>query len=590
MPARRLHRFASVSLASALALVGAISGAAPAQAEPLARPEARTLSGAYLAARHAEAINDVQSAALYFQRALAFEPDNRALLGSTVLYLTAAGEVDAAADAAKRLVAIEPDEPTALVILAAHELSRGAPDAALDWLSQAAGGDEPGGFPVEMMRGWTRIASGDRKSGLETLAGIGGSPLVELFGRHHEAMAASLMGDDARAVAAMAPHLESLTSEMTVAYGGALERLGRRDEAASVYEAQLLRNGYAPLISASEARMTAGAPAPLWVGSGRDGAAEALFEIARLLGDDREELALVYGRLALHLSPEHVGARLLIGDVLDSMRRHSEAAAIYAGTPPDSPLFAMSQLSAASARAAQGETEAALDELTKLAADDEADATVFFAMGELYARLRRFGDCVESYDRGFERLERVGERRWSTYYRRAICHERGGDWEKAEADFVRALELNPDQPDVLNYFGYSLVEQGRRLDEARDMIERAVQQAPNRGYIVDSLGWVLYRLGDFEQAAVHLEEAVRLDPVDPTINDHFGDALWRIGRQMEARFQWSRALSFNPSDEERARIERKLEVGLDAVLREEREAEANDLVDETPPADDLTDG
>ncbi|MEL6934978.1 MAG: tetratricopeptide repeat protein, partial [Pseudomonadota bacterium] len=153
-------------------------------------------------------------------------------------------------------------------------------------------------------------------------------------------------------------------------------------------------------------------------------------------------------------------------------------------------------------------------------------------------------------------------------------YERLGIWESAEADFRKALELNPDHPQVMNYLGYSLVEKRIKLDEALDMIERAVKAQPDSGHIVDSLGWVLYRLGRYEEAIGHMERAAELMPVDPVVNDHLGDVLWAVGRFFEAEFQWKRALSFVDEDKpspdiDPDRIRRKLEVGLDVVLEEE---------------------
>jgi tetratricopeptide (TPR) repeat protein len=126
----------------------------------------------------------------------------------------------------------------------------------------------------------------------------------------------------------------------------------------------------------------------------------------------------------------------------------------------------------------------------------------------------------------------------------------------------------------LNYLGYSLVEKRKNLDEALDMIERAVAARPDSGYIVDSLGWVLYRLGRYDEAVGHMERAVELMPVDPVVNDHLGDVFWAVGRKREAEFQWKRALSFIRAGEgdgeaDPDRIRRKLEVGLDVVLAEE---------------------
>lgn len=175
----------------------------------------------------------------------------------------------------------------------------------------------------------------------------------------------------------------------------------------------------------------------------------------------------------------------------------------------------------------------------------------------------------------------MGRPNWVLFYQRGICYERSGEWAKAEADFFLALDMEPDQPLVLNYLGYSWLEMGLNYQEALDMIRRAVAARPSDGYIVDSLGWGYYRIGDFENAVKELERAVELRPVDAVINDHFGDALWRVGRKREAEFQWRRALSFDPEEKDAKRILRKLEVGLDVVLAEE-------ATDADAPGDDAT--
>ncbi|HHI71753.1 MAG TPA: tetratricopeptide repeat protein, partial [Rhodobacteraceae bacterium] len=160
---------------------------------------------------------------------------------------------------------------------------------------------------------------------------------------------------------------------------------------------------------------------------------------------------------------------------------------------------------------------------------------------------------------------------WFLYYARGICFERIDEWDKANADFRMALKLNPDQPQVLNYLGYSMLEKNINLEEALSMIERAVSAVPNDGYITDSLGWALYRLRRFDEAAKYMERAAELMPVDPIVTDHLGDALWAVGRKREAEFQWRRALSFEPEEKDAIRIRQKLEIGLDAVLEEEGE-------------------
>ena len=187
-------------------------------------------------------------------------------------------------------------------------------------------------------------------------------------------------------------------------------------------------------------------------------------------------------------------------------------------------------------------------------------------------RDEQYAEAAVAYDGALALIPDPESHHWPLFYQRGISYERSKQWDKAEADFRKALDLQPDQPLVLNYLGYSWVEMRKNLAEAQAMIEKAVEQRPEDGYIVDSLGWVLYRLGDFPGAVKHLERAVELRPVDPVINDHFGDALWQVGRRIEARFQWKRALSFEPEDKDAIRIRKKLAQGLDKVMAEEAAA------------------
>jgi Flp pilus assembly protein TadD len=151
---------------------------------------------------------------------------------------------------------------------------------------------------------------------------------------------------------------------------------------------------------------------------------------------------------------------------------------------------------------------------------------------------------------------------WTLVDFRGICFERSKQWPKAEADFKKALELYPDQPQVLNYLGYSWVDQGVNLDEAFKMLRRAVDLRPNDGYIVDSLGWAHYKLGHYQEATEALEKAIDLKPADPVVNDHLGDAYWRVNRRTEAHFQWNHARDMKPEPEDLPKILDKIEHGL----------------------------
>jgi tetratricopeptide (TPR) repeat protein len=191
---------------------------------------------------------------------------------------------------------------------------------------------------------------------------------------------------------------------------------------------------------------------------------------------------------------------------------------------------------------------------------ERADALI--ELGDLYRAAKRYADAADAYGAALARIPKLEDRHWSIYYARAVAYDKLDRWPEAEADLKKALELSPDQGYVLNYLAYSWVDRGMNLDKAKAMIQRAVELRPTDGYIVDSLGWVLYRLGDYGGAVQNLERAVELKPADPTINDHLGDAFWQAGRLLEARFQWQRALKSAEDDKQAQEIQAKLDKGL----------------------------
>jgi tetratricopeptide (TPR) repeat protein len=187
------------------------------------------------------------------------------------------------------------------------------------------------------------------------------------------------------------------------------------------------------------------------------------------------------------------------------------------------------------------------------------------ALGSILSNRKIYDEAAKHYSAAIDLVPNPDKDQWNQYFQRAICYERLKQWDKAEPDFLKAMDLDPEQPSLLNYLGYSWVDQGKNLDRAMDLIRKAVKLKPDDGFYVDSLGWAHFRLNQFEEAARQLERAVELQPNDPIINDHLGDAYWQVGRRNEAKFQWSQALTLKPEPEDQARIAKKLETGLETT-------------------------
>ena len=402
------------------------------------------------------------------------------------------------------------------------------------------------------------------------------APAGRYLAAFHLGLMIAATGDDEGAVAAYERAREDAgtgTRRLVRAQAVSLARLERPEEAVEVLDEWLARSYSDPQITRLRAEIEGGAEPDPIVQNAAEGAAEALYGLSRYLVRGPNRLVgLGYVRLATHLRPDFIDAHLLMAEQMVQGEQYELAVRSYDAIPEDAAEALDARIGRASALEGEGKIEDSVQALRATVARWPREIDAHRALGDLLRRNSRFEEAAEAYDGAIALIEEPENRHWPLYYQRGIALERSKLWERAEADFHMALELEPDQPLVLNYLGYSWVEMGENLAEAQQMIEKAVEQRPDDGYIVDSLGWVLYRLGKFEEAVPHLGRAVELRPVDPVINDHYGDALWMVGRRVEAEFQWQRALSFDPDEDVIDRINRKLLEGLDVVLDEEAAA------------------
>jgi tetratricopeptide (TPR) repeat protein len=300
------------------------------------------------------------------------------------------------------------------------------------------------------------------------------------------------------------------------------------------------------------------------VNNAAEGAGEVLYGLGAAGVRQGDEIAsIVYLRLALYLSPNHGLAVISLGDLYERIKQGESAIEVYASMPLNSPLRSTAELQIGLVLESLERKDEAQKHLETLVARDPSDPDALLALANLQRTRKLFAEAADTYSRALALSEKTGRADWTTYYFRGVSYERSKRWPQAEADFKKALELYPDQPLVLNYLGYSWVDQGINLDEAFRMLRKAVDLRPEDGYIVDSLGWAYYKLGKYEDAVRELERAIELKPADPVINDHLGDAYWKVGRRLEAQFQWNHARDLNPEPEDLPKILRKIEAGLD---------------------------
>jgi tetratricopeptide (TPR) repeat protein len=527
----------------------------------------RSVAGTYLSGNFAASQGDLAAAAGFFEQSLADDPANKELLSRTFLYAATSGDMRRAIALSERVIATEPDNRAARLIRAIAALERKDYAAARDETSKSATGPFTS-LTNAFIQAWAFEAEGrtdDALKALEYLSAQGG-----LQGMH--AFQTALILDHAgRVDEADKAYRRALGinpgPRLAEAYGRYLERHGRHAEAIQLYTALQKDNPANPIGAYSLARAQAKRSAESFAATPASGAAEALFGIAASLSDERSgDVAILYLNLVLFLKPDFDVARVLLADRYENENMYEAANAIYAKVPSSSPYYGMVRVETAMNLARLGQEDRAIAEVRRIAQSRESDVEAWTALGDLYRNQQKFPDAAAAYDKAIAMAGTpIANARWTLYYARGVALERSGRWDEAERDLKQALVLSPDQPQVLNYLGYSWVDQGKNLDEALMMLEKATALRPMDGYIADSVGWAYFRLGRYKEAAAALERAVLLTPGDPTINDHLGDAYWRVGRKEDARFQWSHALSMNPEEKDKPLLQHKIEHGLDAA-------------------------
>ena len=532
-------------------------------------------SGSYLAARHAGGQRDAAAAASYYRAALRGDPRNNELLNRTFLAVLANGEVDEAVRLAERVVQIDKNDRIARLVLGVRAIKQKQYPVARRELAQSIRGPITD-LAATLLSAWTMASPTEAKAATESVDKLAGADWYAIFKDLHTALILDLAGQKKDAVKRYerSYKLDPTALRVVQSYGSFLSRQGSNADALKVFatfEEALPRH---PLVVEATAELKAGKKLPLMVETPQAGAAEVLYGLGAALGRrGGEDLGLIYLQLALYLAPGHPLALLSLGDLYEAMKKPELAIKTYERVPPNSPLQRNAQIQLALNLDTLDRTDEAKASLEKLIAANPSDLEAIMALGNVLRGRKQFAECADVYSKGVDLITKPERANWVIYYFRGICYERSKQWPKAEVDLRRSLDLFADQPHVLNYLGYSWIDQGVNLDEGMRMIKRAVEQRADDGYIVDSLGWAYYRLGNMEEAVKQLERAVELKPEDPTINDHLGDAYWKVGRQLEARFQWSHARDLKPEPEELEKIELKLKSGLPDDTSSAAEAE-----------------
>ncbi len=587
MPSKQSNIYRSASfLAAITVLTGVLIAPASArESRAVATPfqVGDTFAGSWLAAINAGARNDTFAASTYFREVLRYDPNNKLVLERAFVATLANGDMDEAFQIAEKLIRSDRSHSLARLALAVRSIKARRFVTARTHLARAQN-SRTNDLTGTLITAWTWEGSRKSKQALATLDKLS-NPTMKIFKDYHGALIANASGNKDEAVKRITEAYNAAKTTMTVVLSyAALKQSADKPAALSALQQLDKEVSRHPTIQKALQDVNSDKPLRLYANNAVEGVAETLYQLSTATNQRGAELVpMIYLRLAMFLVPENDLAIVSLADIYERLKQHERAIDVYEMMPESSPLSSLAQLQIGVELEALEKKDEALKHLKALVAKTPKDPDAILALANLQRTRKEFGDAAKLYSQALDLSQKDDRANWTTYYFRAICYERTKQWPLAEADFKKSLALYPDHPSVLNYLGYSWVDRGQNLNEAFRMLRRAVELRPTDGAIVDSLGWAYYRLGKYEDALRELERAVELRPSDSVINDHLGDVYWKVGRKLEAGFQWNHARDLEPEPEDKARILKKIEVGLDVVER----AEAEKLKAENNPAPEV---
>lgn len=521
-------------------------------------------AGNYLAALVAGAERDTMAAATFSREALRFDPRNAHLIERAFVAALSNGNMNDAFTLAQRLLVRDPTNSLVHLALGVRAIKAKQFAEARRHFGQGVAGHERD-ITATLLTAWSYQGAGMPRRALETVDRLRDENF-KVFRDYHAGLIADVAHNRSEATKRMKAAYQSdkNTLRLVDAYARFMAGCGERAEAVRAYQAfdQVLPSH--PIVSTALADLEAGKHLDPLVETSEQGAAEVLYGLGAAGGRQGDELAaIIYLRLALYLAPRNSLAIITLADIYERIKQYEQAIDIYETVPERDPLRTTANIQTALVLETIGRSDEAAKYLERIVDENPKNEDALSALGNLQRAHKQFNEAIETYTRALKETTKSDNANWPIYYFRGISFERAKKWPQAEADFKKALGLVPDQPLVLNYLGYSWVDQGINLDEAFVMLHRAVELRPTDGYIVDSLGWANYKLGHHDEAVKELEHAIDLKPSDPVINDHLGDAYWRVGRKLEAHFQWNHARDLGPEPEDRVKILRKIDHGLE---------------------------
>ncbi len=540
-----------------------------------------SFAGAFLAGMVADGDQDYANAIEFYKSALVFEPNNIIIQERLMINLFLNRDFDEGVALARDLKDDRAVERVTTLALGLDAIRDGEYDDARAFFAYQ-GANELDRMMNAMLIAWADFGEGKKQEAIKTVAELEGPDWFAIFRNYTAGTMAAAAGDLEQARKYLTEAVtdreggagaQDVFVRATIALASVEANNGEKQKAFDALSAgEAVTGRYAPF-EAVRARIEKGEELKLEVRDASEGAASVFFAIGAALHQSTGgqgggpggpgEVVSFYLQSVHAMDTDSADALLLLGNIADQLGKPADAIEYYQMVEQQSPMYRLSELQLGLDLADMGKGDEARAHLQALIDADPSDFRSYLALGSVLSQAEDYAAMAKNYDAAVEAIGPRPERsHWGVFYQRGIAYERLKEWEKAEPNFTKALELFPDQPQVLNYLGYSWIDMNINLEKGLEMIQKAVAARPSDGYIVDSLGWAYYRLGRYDDAVHELERAVSLKENDATINDHLGDAYWQVGRKLEASFQWNRALIADPDEATAESLHKKLKEGL----------------------------
>ena len=576
----KIIRLLSISLLAST--VSFSTAFANANEELVETVNATGLSGSYLAAQVAIDDNDDDAAVQFLERALALDPDDKDLKQKLFVALVSNGRVADAAEIARNTPKLGTSQNLAGYVLAAESMRKRSWKNAINALKDVAGVDLDKTLR-EITHAWALQGLGETDQALARIAELEGPEWISVMKDYHSGLIANAGGNQDLAAEKFQSVIDNraVIPILTETYIRTVEAMVRnRSQAGDKQKAQEILDygisllpSHSPFQRLNEQLQSDSVLKPILT-TPQQGMAELFYNIATAIRrDGAGNFSKNYLQISNSLAPKSDVIQIALAELYLQQGDYEKSNTYYNAVADTSPFSRIARLEKATNLSRLEKKEEAITELKSLIESDPSDLTGYLTLGNVYSREERYREAADTYDKAVGIIGEPKSFHWNLFFRRGISYERLKDWEKAEPNFMKSLDLSANQPEVLNYLGYSWVDQGINLDQGMDMIRKAVELRPRSGFIVDSLGWAHYRLGQFDDAVRELEKAVQLMPQDPTINDHLGDAYWQVGRKLEATFQWNIALATKTPPDDPEAIKKKLKEGLQTGVKDAAKAE-----------------